>query len=89
MEGRRYRYYELWSSRVRMIETGYMARMLMPELPVDEQWATALSEELQVPHFTISQWEALGRRLRRTLILAWNASQRFRIGKNQASFERQ
>ena len=26
MEARRYRYYEIWSSRVRILETGYFAR---------------------------------------------------------------
>src|SRR5882672_5117786 len=31
MEARRYRYYEIWSSRVRVIETGYFAQMLAPE----------------------------------------------------------
>src|SRR6478672_2969316 len=28
MEARRYRYYEIWSSRVRIIETGYFAHLL-------------------------------------------------------------
>jgi uncharacterized membrane protein len=31
MEARRYRYYEIWSSRVRVIETGYFAQLLAPE----------------------------------------------------------
>ncbi|MGH9902941.1 MAG: DUF2270 domain-containing protein, partial [Pyrinomonadaceae bacterium] len=30
MEARRYRYYEIWSSRVRVLETGYFAQMLGP-----------------------------------------------------------
>src|SRR6195256_624568 len=37
MEARRYRYYEIWSSRVRIIETGYFAHLLAPEsAPLDE-----------------------------------------------------
>jgi uncharacterized membrane protein len=68
MEARRYRYYELWSNRVRVIETGYFAQMLAPEGSVDiedQQWAEHLSSDLITPHFTISIWEAIGRRLRR------------------------
>jgi uncharacterized membrane protein len=80
MEARRYRYYEIWSSRVRIIETGYFAQMLAPEgLPPDETWAEHLAADLITPHFTITEWEAVGRRLRRNylwifalLALSWN-----------------
>ena len=80
MEARRYRYYEIWSSRVRVIETGYFAQMLAPEsVPRDQEWASHLAADLLTPHFTISVWEALGRRLRRNYIyiflllaLSWN-----------------
>src|SRR5437879_12034237 len=37
MEGRRYRYYEIWASRVRVIETGYLAQMLAPEMVRSKQ----------------------------------------------------
>jgi len=80
MEGRRYRYYEIWASRVRVIETGYLAQMLAPEsVPRDQEWASHLASDLLTPHFTISEWEAIGRRLRRNYIwifmllaLSWN-----------------
>jgi uncharacterized membrane protein len=80
MEARRYRYYEIWSSRVRVIETGYFAQMLAPEgVPTDEAWAEHLAADLITPHFTITEWEAVGRRLRRNylwifalLALSWN-----------------
>src|SRR5882762_9350598 len=80
MEARRYRYYEIWSSRVRIIETGYFAQMLAPEnTPTDEAWAQHLAADLITPHFTITEWEAIGRRLRRNylwifalLALSWN-----------------
>src|SRR6266851_10330807 len=80
MEARRYRYYEIWSSRVRVIETGYFAQMLAPEsVPRDQEWASHLASDLLTPHFTISEKEALGRRLRRNYIwifmllaLSWN-----------------
>lgn len=69
MEARRYRYYEIWSSRVRVIETGYLAPMLAPEsVPRDQEWASHLAADLLTPNFTISVWEAIGRRLRRNYI---------------------
>jgi len=80
MEARRYRYYEIWASRVRVIETGYLAQMLAPDgLPRDQEWASHLAADLLTPNFTISVWEAIGRRLRRNYIwlfallaLSWN-----------------
>src|ERR1700682_1706282 len=80
MEARRYRYYEIWASGVRVIETGYLAPMLAPDsVPRDEDWASHLASDLLTPHFTISVWEAIGRRLRRNylwifllLALSWN-----------------
>src|SRR3954464_9880970 len=80
MEARRYRYYEIWSSRVRVLETGYFAQLLAPNVtPLDEAWAEHLAADLLTPHFTITEWEAVGRRLRRNylwifalLALSWN-----------------
>lgn len=80
MEARRYRYYEIWSSRVRVLETGYFAQMLSPDdVEPDKAWAEHLASDLITPHFTISEWEAIGRRLRRNylwifalLALSWN-----------------
>ncbi len=68
MEARRYRYYEIWSSRVRILETGYFAQLLAPDPNVDKQWAEILASDLMTPHFTISEWEAIGRRLRRNYL---------------------
>ncbi|HYE65685.1 MAG TPA: DUF2270 domain-containing protein [Pyrinomonadaceae bacterium] len=79
MEARRYRYYEIWSSRVRVLETGYFAQILSPQDASDTEWAEHLAADLTTPHFTISEWEAVGRRLRRNylwlfalLALSWN-----------------
>jgi len=80
MEARRYRYYEIWASRVRVMETGYYAPILAPDsVPRDHEWASHLASDLLTPHFTISVWEAIGRRLRRNYIwlfallaLCWN-----------------
>lgn len=80
IEARRYRYYELWSSRVRLMETDFYAAMLVPPFHPDPDWAESLAESLLQPHFPISMWEAFGRRFRRNYLwiyiilgLAWFA----------------
>ena len=80
IEGRRYRYYELWSYRTRLMETDFFAPMLVPPFQPGSQWSNKLAESLLNPQFPISIWEALGRRLRRNylwiylvLFIAWLA----------------
>lgn len=69
MEARRYRYYEVWANRVRVLETGYFAPMLSHnKLPEDKEWADHIAADLMSPHFTISEFEAVGRRLRSNYI---------------------
>jgi uncharacterized membrane protein len=79
MEARRYRYYEIWSGRVRVLETGFFMQMLSPETAGDDTWAQMLVADLQEPRFNVSEAEALGRRLRRNylwmfmlLAASWN-----------------
>jgi uncharacterized membrane protein len=62
---RRYRYYELWSYRVCLMETDFYAAMLVPPFHPSPEWAENLAESLLTPGFPISMWEAFGRRLRR------------------------
>ncbi len=78
IEARRYRYYELWSYRVRLMETDFFATMLVPPFHPAPDWAESLAENLLHPQHPISMLEALGRRLRRNYIwiyvilgLAW------------------
>jgi uncharacterized membrane protein len=80
IEARRYQYYELWSYRVRLMETDFYAPMLVPPFHPAPDWAESLAENLLHPTFSISMWEALGRRYRRNylwiyliLSLAWVA----------------
>jgi len=80
IEARRYRYYELWSYRVRLMETDFFAAMLVPPFHPSADWAESLAENLLSPSFPISMWEAFGRRLRRNYLwiflilgLAWIA----------------
>ncbi len=78
IEARRDRYYELWSYRVRLMETDFFATMLVPPFHPASDWAESLAENLLHPQFPISFWEALGRRFRRNYLwiyvilgLAW------------------
>ncbi|MBN1450203.1 MAG: DUF2270 domain-containing protein [Anaerolineales bacterium] len=80
IEARRYRYYELWSYRVRLMETDFFSSMLVPPFRPSGDWAESLAESLLHPQFPISELEAFGRRLRRnylwiytTITLAWIA----------------
>jgi len=68
IEARRYRYYELWSYRVRLMETDFYAAMLVPPFHPSPEWAESLAENLLAPKFPISIWEAFGRRLRRNYL---------------------
>lgn len=68
IEARRYRYYELWSYRARLLETNFFAAMLVPPFRPEPGWAEALAGSLREPRFTVGVWEAIGRRLRRNYL---------------------
>lgn len=68
IEARRYRYYELWSHRARLLETDFFAAMLVPPFTPHAEWAEGLAESLLTPEFPISMWEAFGRRFRRNYV---------------------
>ena len=79
IEARRYRYYELWANRVRIMETNFFAGLLSPPFLPASGWAEQITDSLKQPRFPISLMEAIGRRYRRNyapifLILAvsWN-----------------
>jgi uncharacterized membrane protein len=78
IEARRYRYYELWSYRVRLMEIDYFAALLVPPFAPRADWGEPLAASLLTPRFPISMWEAFGRRCRRNYVwlfvvldLAW------------------
>ena len=69
IEARRYMFYDLWRSRVRLIETEFFAEMLTPTSTDDaDNWRQILASDLLHPRFSITLWQALGRRLRRNYI---------------------
>ncbi len=65
IEARRYRYYELWTYRVRLMETNYFVGLLSPPYLPSTDWAERVTESLKHPAFPISLGEAFGRRFRR------------------------
>jgi uncharacterized membrane protein len=65
IEARRYRYYELSSYRVRLLEMNFFAGLLAPPFVPHQDWADKLTESINHPTFPISLLEAFGRRYRR------------------------
>jgi uncharacterized membrane protein len=65
IEARRYRFYDLWSGWIRLLETDYFGPILKHNaIDAVAQWHPMMMCDLQDPHFKISFSEALGRRLR-------------------------
>lgn len=64
IEARRYRYYDLWNRRVRLIEDGYWSPLLRRE-PVDPDALRELAVELARPHIQLSFFSALSTRMNR------------------------
>ena len=69
IEARRYRFYDAFRARVRMIEAHFLVPIVMQHAPMLEgNWRKLLSEDLLMPGFKISRFEALGRRLKRNYV---------------------
>jgi uncharacterized membrane protein len=70
IEARRYRYFDIWRTRVRMLEIYFYGPILQRrELNTRSGWNDALAGDYEHLRFHISYWEAAGRRLRRNY--AW------------------
>lgn len=65
MEARRYRFFDIWRSRARMIEINFYRPMLDGSKPTMPEWAETLAHDMDWPQFHVPLWEAVGRRLRR------------------------
>jgi uncharacterized membrane protein len=69
-EARRYRYFNVWRARARLLETDFYAPMIKGEgLALDSGWTELLANDYRNPRYHISYLRAIGRRLRRTY--AW------------------
>jgi uncharacterized membrane protein len=65
IEARRMRYYDLWSSWVRLMESEYLAPILRDtEVAVNATWQHIVVRDLDFPHFKSSFWSMVGQRLR-------------------------
>src|SRR5262245_3891410 len=79
IEARRYRFFHVYRSRVRLLERNYYSPLFGARELIDpSQWMSHLSEDLLAPRFTMKTAQAMARRLRRTycwlfviLLLAW------------------
>jgi uncharacterized membrane protein len=65
-EARRYRFFDIWRTRVRVMETCFFGPILHGQgLRMDNGWGEVLAGDYADIHFHISIFEAAGRRLRR------------------------
>lgn len=78
IETRRYQTYDIWRSRVRMLEENVFANLLDPEGVEHTNWRELLSDDLKNPKIKTPIFEAISRRLRRiylplfiVLLVAW------------------
>lgn len=66
-EARRYRYFNVWRARARLLETDFYAPMLRGEdVAPSAGWTELLANDYRHPSYHISFARAIGRRLRRT-----------------------
>jgi len=79
IEARRYRFYDAFRARVRMLEAHFLVPIVAQNTQLLQgEWQKLVCEDLLLPSFKISKFEAIGRRLKRnygfifTIILcAW------------------
>ncbi|WP_423995522.1 DUF2270 domain-containing protein [Halorubrum trapanicum] len=78
IETRRYRTFDVWRSRVRLLEENVFANALDPEGVEESNWRRLLSEDLREPTIKMPTTEAVSRRLSRVyaplfsvLVAAW------------------
>lgn len=69
IEARRYRFYDAFRARVRMLEAHFLVPMVMENREMlHGEWKKLVCEDLILPCFKISKLEAVGRRLKRNYI---------------------
>ena len=78
IEARRYRFFDVYRTRVRRLERHYYAQVFNPRPHGEEDWAKLLGDDLREPRFLVSLRTAMSRRLRRNyfwmflvLLAAW------------------
>ncbi len=69
IEARRYRFYDAFRGRVRMLESHFLVPMItQSDRLLDGEWRRLVCEDLILPSFKISAFEAVGRRLKRNYV---------------------
>ena len=82
LEARRYRYFNVWRARCRLMETDFYAPLLAGDGVLrDGDWNTLLSNDLRQPKFHVSYLISIGRRLRRNYAYIFGVNAFAYIGK--------
>ncbi len=69
IEARRYRFYDAFRARVRMLEAHFLVPMVLENRQMLQgEWKKLVCEDLILPRFKISRLEAVGRRLKRNYV---------------------
>lgn len=69
IEARRYRFYDAFRARVRMLEAHFLVPIVAQNTAMLQgEWQKLVCEDLLLPSFKISRFEAVGRRLKRNYI---------------------
>ncbi len=79
IEARRYRFYDAFRARVRMLEAHFLVPIVAQNATLLQgEWKKLVCEDLIMPSFKISRFEAVGRRLKRNyafiyaiILVAW------------------
>jgi len=79
IEARRYRFYDAFRARLRMLEAHFLVPMVMENREMLQgEWKKLVCEDLILPCFKITKLEAIGRRLKRNymfifilILIAW------------------
>lgn len=66
LEARRYRYFNVWRARCRWLELHFIAPILQEgDLHLEEHWQDRLADDYLHPHYHVTMWTAIARRIRR------------------------
>lgn len=72
IEARRYRFYDAFRARVRMLEAHFLVPMVSQNTQMlHGEWQKLVCEDLLLPSFKLSRLEAVGRRLKRNYIFIY------------------
>ena len=79
LEARRFRFFDVWRTRIRKIEVNFFAPILERQLvSPEDDWALLVADDLAQPHFHVTRVQALRMRLLRNywaifaiVFLAW------------------